>query len=62
MNSAEEARQTQSTLHSRIAINATVLRRTVSFLNQEDAQHVFALGVSILFGDGVITKGVLRLA
>ncbi len=33
----------------------------VSFLNHEDAQHAFPPGASILFGDGVTTKGVLRL-
>ncbi|OEY99813.1 hypothetical protein BIY45_14845 [Stenotrophomonas sp. BIIR7] len=34
---------------------------TVSFLNHEDAQHIFPAGASILFGDGIITKGVLKL-
>lgn len=33
----------------------------VSFLNHEDAQHAFPPGASILFGDGVSTRGVLRL-
>lgn len=33
----------------------------VSFLNHEDAQHAFPRGSSILFGDGVSTRGVLRL-
>lgn len=33
----------------------------VSFLNHEDAQHAFPRGASILFGDGVSTRGVLRL-
>lgn len=33
----------------------------VSFLNHEGAQHAFPPGASILFGDGCITKGVLKL-
>jgi len=34
---------------------------TVSFINHEDAQHVFPRGEPILFGDGVVTRGVLKL-
>lgn len=34
---------------------------TVSFLNHEDARKISQAGASILFGDGIIAKDVLRL-
>jgi len=34
---------------------------SISFLNHEGAKDVFECGASILFGDGAVTKGVLRI-
>lgn len=33
----------------------------ISFLNHEGAKEVFQCGSSILFGDGSVTRGVLRI-
>lgn len=39
----------------------TAVTCNISFINHVDAMGEFPRGASVLFGDGVVTKGVLRL-
>jgi len=39
----------------------TAVTCNISFINHVDAMQEFPRGASVLFGDGVATKGVLRL-